>query len=88
MRKSHRCPKCEHTAVIHVPVVRDSGYNRLMIVARFGFFGDEEYGEFEAYICRECGYSELYVKGAKTVQLDKVAGATLIEGAGGKSPYR
>ena len=66
MRKSLRCPKCQGRKIIHVPVVRDKGYNRLMIEYRMGFFGDREDGEFESYICRACGFTELY-----TVDADK-----------------
>ena len=87
MKTTHRCPQCEHDEVVHVPVVRDSGYNRLMVDHRMGFLGDEEYGEFEAYFCRSCGFSELYVKGARTIRLEKVDGATLLR-AERKQAYR
>lgn len=89
MRKTLRCPKCENRKIIHVPVVRDNGYNRLMIEYRMGFFGDQEYGEFESYICRSCGYAELYVKGAKAIRVEDIDGATLLDGdQEDQHPYR
>ncbi len=80
MRTTLRCPKCQGRKIIHVPVVRDNGYNRLMIEYRMGFFGDQEYGEFESYICRACGYAEMYVKGAPAINVDQIDGATLLDG--------
>ncbi len=89
MRSKLRCPKCECKQIMHVPVVRDNGFNRLMVECRTSFFGDQEYGEYEAYICRACGYAELYVKGVQGIRIEQVDGATLIDGEKEHStPYR
>ena len=62
MRRSHRCPKCDHHEVLYVPEVRDSNYDRLAMAGRISLWTSEEHGGFEAYMCRACGYAELYVR--------------------------
>ncbi len=58
MRKTHRCTKCGHGAVVHIPDLR--------------MFVCEQYapsslsmadGQFEGYACRKCGFTEFYMKG-------------------------
>lgn len=87
MRDSLHCPKCKHGEIIHVPSVRDSGYNRLLVDQRLGFMHSEEFGEFEVYICRGCGFAEMYVKGAANLPIDRIAGARLLV-APARPPYR
>ena len=87
MRSTLVCPGCANEEIVHVPVVRDSGWNRLLVGHRIGFIAEEEYGEFEAYFCRACGFAELYVKGPRTIALERVAGAKVLR-AKRSDPYR
>lgn len=63
MKKSGTCPKCGSGSVTHADRVYSGG----------GFGGKEYIGlepkaiggmknRFEAFTCKECGYSELYLK--------------------------
>ena len=78
MKRSLVCPACDNDEIVYVPVVRDSGWNRLLVDHYIGFVAEEEYGEFEAYFCRACGFAELYVKGPRTIRLDRVLGAKVL----------
>ncbi len=87
MRKTLVCPECDNDEIVYVPVVRDSGWNRLLVDHRLGFIREEEYGEFEAYFCRACGFAELYVKAPKTIHLERVVGAKVLRPKR-SNPYR
>ena len=94
MRKTHRCPKCDHDRVLHVAQVADrTGATRKALdadhptfddgtfhpwrIARVwnpeqGFFDgpDAAAGLVEAFICRACGYTELYTRGIEQLEPD------------------
>jgi len=39
---------------------------------------DEEIGKIQAYVCRACGYTELYTAHADALPVDKIPGAKLL----------
>lgn len=43
---------------------------------------DEEVGTLQAYVCRGCGYTELYTAQASALPVDKIPGARLLQGKG------
>ncbi len=64
MKQSKRCQKCQSTEIYHSPYVMDRGEgNAAMCLAirRTGPIDAHEVGRFEVFVCRSCGYSELYV---------------------------
>jgi len=87
MRHTHACPMCQGEEIVHVPVVRDSGFNRLLVHQSLGFIREEGFGEYESYFCRSCGYAELYVKEPKKIPLDRVMGARVLR-RNKRHPYR
>ncbi len=84
MRTSHRCPKCHHDEVLFVPQVadRDDKLNikPLMIhVVEFDWRHDMEFGQIQAYVCRGCGFTELYTSGADKLLVEKIPGARILK---------
>jgi hypothetical protein len=56
-----------------------------------GDFPGEFNGEFECYVCVECGYTEFYVKHPWALKPDALPGATRLKAglkAGRSTPYR
>jgi len=62
MKKSGKCPKCGSSKIKHLKKLRTGG----------GFAGTEglgtrrglvsgSAGHFEAYMCKKCGFTELYM---------------------------
>ena len=49
--------------------------------------GSKEQGGTEAYMCRECGYTEFYVREPRAVDATRIKGARILS-AGPRTPYR
>jgi predicted nucleic-acid-binding Zn-ribbon protein len=82
MRSSHKCPKCGHGEVLFVPQIADRDdrdiVRPLVIHVQHLDYKDIELGKLQAYVCRSCGYTELYTAHASSVPLDKVPGARVL----------
>ena len=69
MKKSNRCPKCEGTDIAHADTVADKnaigGPSNMSLgvgIKRKGLLAKEvPWGQLEAFACKGCGYTELYV---------------------------
>jgi predicted nucleic-acid-binding Zn-ribbon protein len=86
MRTSHRCPKCSHDEVLHVPRIRDSDYDTLCLGVD-GVLSKELVGQLESYMCRACGYVELYAQNASSIDPRTLPGARVLK-AKPLPPYR
>ena len=62
MRKTHRCPKCQHAVVLHVAEVRDDDGNVMRLGGAPGQWSSAPVGSFEAFICQSCRFTEFYLK--------------------------
>jgi predicted nucleic-acid-binding Zn-ribbon protein len=82
MRTSHICPKCAHREVLHVPNIADRDdrdeVRPLALHVKHLDWKDIEVGTLEAYVCRGCGYTEMYTVGAAALPADKIPGARLL----------
>ena len=90
MRRTHRCPKCDHGEVLYIPELRDSNYDRMAVAGRYSVYSKwspAEQGGIEAYMCRACGYTELYVREPDKLDASLIKGAKVLS-AGPRSPYR
>jgi len=77
MRETHRCPKCRHGEVLFVPQLADRDdrdiIRPLVIhVVEFDWRPDMEFGRLQAYVCRKCGFTELYTFDAGAIPLEKL----------------
>jgi hypothetical protein len=84
------CPKCGHDEILHVPQIADRDDDMrvrplVVHVEHFDWKDDNEMGKLEAYVCRECGYTELYTHGVKRLPLDKIPGAKILRAADAKT---
>jgi predicted nucleic-acid-binding Zn-ribbon protein len=82
MRKSHQCPKCGHGEVLHVPQIADRDDQDLVrplsLHVQHLDYKDVELGKLEAYVCRGCGYTELYTVHASALNPSKLHGARVL----------
>lgn len=82
MRKTHACPKCGHREILFVPKIADRDdqdrVRPLSLHVTHLDWKDIEVGTIEAYICRGCGYTELYTVHAADLPVDKIPGATIL----------
>jgi hypothetical protein len=46
------------------------------------------FGQFEAYVCSACGYTELYVADVERLKLEDLPGARVLRAAPSEGPYR
>ena len=83
MRTTHRCPKCRHYEVLHLSEVRDrvSGEHHQPLslaekttthrdpILPFSFTRTRIIGQVEAYVCRACGYTELYTQNPSEIEV-------------------
>jgi predicted nucleic-acid-binding Zn-ribbon protein len=82
------CPKCDHNEILFVPEVRDSNYDTMALTTRAKLFAsDNVVGVFSAYVCRGCGYTELFVHQASQINLADIPGAKILTGTKAP-PYR
>jgi predicted nucleic-acid-binding Zn-ribbon protein len=83
MRASHVCPKCHHREVLFVPHIADrddrDNVKPLTLHVKHHDWKDDELGEIQAYVCRKCGYTELYTAKADTLPVAKMPGAKLLK---------
>jgi hypothetical protein len=88
MRDTHECPKCKYGEVLHVPELRegDAVVASLMLNARQGIVSLTRYGQLEVYVCRRCGFCEVYVANPRSLT-EMIPGARLLK-AKPKPPYR
>ena len=83
MRKAQACPKCGHLEILFVPRIADRDdrdtVRPLSLHVKHRDWKDDEIGELQAYVCRGCGYTELYTAHVETIPFDKIPGAKLIK---------
>jgi len=83
MRTSHVCPKCGNREVLFVPTVADrddrDNVRPLSLHVRHYDWKDVEMGNLQAYVCRGCGYTELYTVNAGGLPVDQLPGAKLLK---------
>jgi len=71
MKTSLTCPKCSTTRLLHVTEVADSdGEYEVATFKVARVKGRGRAGEIEAYVCRQCGYTEFYTRDPGTIQVD------------------
>lgn len=85
MRTAHICPKCGHNEIIFLPQLadrddKDAVRPLVAHVVHFDWRDDMEVGKLEAYLCRACGYTELYASDAQQIPVNKIPGAKLLVG--------
>jgi predicted nucleic-acid-binding Zn-ribbon protein len=85
MRATHLCPKCGHNEVLFVPQIADRDDEfvvrpLVMHVVHFDWRDDKEMGALQAYVCRACGYTELYTNEAASLPVEKIPGAKILVG--------
>jgi predicted nucleic-acid-binding Zn-ribbon protein len=83
MRTTHACPKCAHPEVIFLPQIADrDDYDDVRPlsahVVHFGWKDDVDVGKLQAYVCRSCGYTEVYTKESANLPWEKIPGAKLL----------
>ncbi|MCO5165699.1 MAG: hypothetical protein M9894_04945 [Planctomycetes bacterium] len=65
MKVTKRCVKCGSRRIFYSPCIMDRGSGNVALclaIGRADAISAKEVGQFEVYVCRRCGYSELYVK--------------------------
>ena len=73
------CPKCDHDEILYVPRLHsDSVPSGNLMVHIQGGFSTKTYGQLAAYICRKCGFTELYAAQPAEIPVAKIEGAQII----------
>ena len=88
MRRAPHLPQVftDHDEILHFPEIadRDDKFNvrpLVVHVVHFDWREDMEMGKLEAYVCRECGYTEeTYTHDVKKLPIEKIPGAKILKG--------
>ena len=91
MKSVNNCPKCGHHEILFIPQIadRDDKFNvrpLVVHVVHYEWKDDAEMGKIQAYVCRSCGFTELYTSDAKSLPVDKIPGAKLLTGQPKRTP--
>jgi predicted nucleic-acid-binding Zn-ribbon protein len=82
MRTKHVCPKCGHREILFVPRVADrddrDNVRPLVLHVTHLDWKDVEVGAIQAYVCRSCGFTELYTAHADALREDQIPGAKVL----------
>jgi predicted nucleic-acid-binding Zn-ribbon protein len=82
MRSSLTCPKCRHDEILFVPRIADrddrDNVRPMVLHVTHLDWKDVEVGTLQAYVCRACGYTELYTENAGALPVDRIPGAKLL----------
>lgn len=90
MRDTKTCPKCRHRDILFLPRITDFQGSALA-----AFVSDEDWesagtlkilGQLEAYVCRACGFTEMFTNAPQDIPVDDIPGAKIFERD--ESPYR
>ena len=98
MKRTNICPKCQHNEVLFLREVNDETQDTSERW-RIGRIREERKGTFrtktmititglvQAYVCRQCGYTEFYTQGPERIEAD---GKTieLLKGPEPSGPYQ
>jgi hypothetical protein len=101
MRRTHTCPKCQCDRILHLARIDQQvdPYGRIepWHIARvpqpiegFPLPGGEPVvaGQIQAYICRACGFTELYTRDPEGIPVDGTLVRELVGGSDRSGPYR
>lgn len=92
MRGQTRCPACGCRRIMHAREVLDRGdgdMRQKLALAKPSFWRSKVVGEFEVYLCTDCGLVEWYAKDLHEVEIDgKVFRILEGEAPGRDGPYR
>jgi len=83
MKTSRTCPKCKHQEILFIPQLADRDDKDVVRplvfhVVHYDWRDDVEVGKVQAYVCRGCGYTELYTSDVSKIEADKIPGAMLL----------
>ncbi|MFT3691538.1 MAG: hypothetical protein QM831_00240 [Kofleriaceae bacterium] len=97
MRESHICPKCNHNHILFVAQVADQGDHfaapAMIAMVPVGkmLFSDRDRTSYAgllcAFVCRQCGYCEHYVRDPQDIPIDGRYVSELV-GPETEGPYR
>jgi len=92
MRGQTRCPACGCWRILHARQILDRGdgdQRQKLALVKPSFWRSKVVGEFEAYLCTECGLVEWYAKDLHEVEVDGEI-FRILEGnePGVQGPYR
>jgi ribosomal protein L37AE/L43A len=83
MKQDHVCPRCQHGEILFIPRIADRDdrdtVRPLSLHVLHYDWKDVEMGTLEAYVCRSCGYTELYTHDAAAMPVDKIPGAKVLK---------
>jgi predicted nucleic-acid-binding Zn-ribbon protein len=88
VKDRHPCPKCGYRKILFLPQIADRTESIVPSalaahVAVTGMvdalLGPTVYGRITAYVCRRCGFTELYTASPKSIPYQDIAGAKIIE---------
>ncbi len=102
MRRTHTCPKCQNERILHLSRIDQQvdqyGQIEAWRIARvpqpiegFPLPGGEPVvtGVVQAYICKACGYTELYTRDPEAIPVDGTLVREIVGGRDDKGgPYR
>jgi len=82
MKTAHKCPKCGHGEILFMPRIADrddrDNVRPLSLHVQHLDWKDVEMGALQAYVCRSCGYTELYTHNASALPVDKLPDAKVL----------
>lgn len=95
MRHTIRCPKCSHREILKAPLIDrgKTGYTPAAVATvreklLGGMYVDvHPVGSIDAYICRGCGYTELFVSDPSEIP-DDADGVTVLRPDESDGPFR
>jgi len=83
MKTSHVCPKCGHGEILFMPRVADrddrDNVRPLSLHVMHYDWKDVEVGTIQAYVCRGCGFTELYTLNAAALPVEKIPDAQVLK---------
>ena len=91
MKTANLCPKCGHHEILFIPQIADrddkNNVRPLVVhVVHYDWRDDNEMGKIQAYVCKSCGFTELYTHDAKSLPVDKIPGAKVLVGDPKRKP--
>lgn len=84
LRRNYICPQCDGRLVWRIEKLKvmspqTGAFEPLGVTQSKGWLLERSLGFFEAFICKGCGFTELYADGIAELQPDEKRGVHLID---------
>ena len=83
LKRDTQCPHCGGRVVLHIDTFKRGKNDPMPVVIDDDWMAGNGFGLFEAFVCKECGFTEFYARDIDGLRTNQHLGVQLIDGRAG-----